>query len=640
MAKTDKIVVQALKRWKEGAEQERENRKLAQNDLEFLVDQWDAKVRRDRELEGRPCLSVPRLHTFVRQVANEIRLQPPAIKVRPVEDGDADTADVIEGLVRHIEEATDAQRKYAQATEDAVRCSQGFLQVRTDFCDPEGFEQDIVIEAIQNPLSVIFDPDATELTRRDAKWCIVYEDLTKDAFKAAHPKADVDSFEGDGADRAEWMGDNTIRRAVYWTVEEKEQRVVLFSDGVKAIDPSEELIAASEARGIGIEKERKAKRKTVRWYLISGSEVLDGPFDWPGDRIPVVPIWGEEVRMGAKRVRMSLIRPALDAQRMLNYWRSAAVERIALAPKAPWLVTAKMIEGYEDMWAAAATGNPSVLAFTPDPQVPGGPERVQPAPLESAMLQEAALANDEMKAVTGIFDASLGAKSNETSGKAIIARQQEGDVGTYTFIDNALAAIREVGRIVVALIPSVYDTARQIRILGKKDEPKVVKVNQQFLEPVMEAGKPMMDEMGQPMLRPRKYDLTTGKYDVSVQTGPSFTTRRQEIAQSYTEIMGQVPQVAPILLPRLAQLLDVPDAEELAQEIKGMLTPQPQQAPPPEPPNPKDTADAEYTRARADGQNIRNMAEFHGLQDILRGGFPMPAMSPQGAMPPGAPQGA
>jgi len=625
----DKIVTEALKRWDEGKLAERHNIKAAEEDLEFLIEQWEPEVRREREREGRPCLSVPRLHTFVRQVANEVRLQPPSIQVRPVEDGDIETADVIEGLVRHIEEASDARAKYAQATEDAVRCSQGFLQVRTQYSGADGFDQDIVIEAIVNPLSVIFDPNAVEPTRRDAKWCIVYEDMTKEAFKAAHPKASETSFEGLGTDQVEWFGDNTIRRAVYWVVEEEDVRLVEFTDGTIGEDPSAQVIAGAEADGIFVKRERKAKKKKVRSYLISGAEVLDGPFDWPGDRIPIIPVWGEEVRMGAKRVRMSLIRPAKDAQRMLNYWRSATVERIALAPKAPWLVTPANIEGYEDMWSQAAVGNPAVLVAKPDP-ITGMPQRIAPAPMEAAMLQEAALANDELKAVTGIFDAALGAKSNETSGKAIMARQQEADVGTYAFIDNALRAVREVGRIVVALIPSIYDTARQVRIIGKKDEPKVVKVNQQFLETVTDP------ETGQKYQRPRTYDLTAGKYDVSIQTGPSFTTRRQGIAQAYTEIMSQVPQIAPILLPRLAQLLDVPDADELAQELKTMLQPPAPQGPPPI--NPKDQAQADLNAAKADGQKIENVARMAALH--INGGVPGPSVPPQEAQPPGALMGA
>ena len=291
----------------------------------------------------------------------------------------------------------------------------------------------------------------------------------------------------------------------------------------------------------------------------------------------------------------------MEPARMRNYWRSASVEAIALAPKAPWLVTPKQIEGFEQDWRTVGQGNPSVLPYNPDPKVPGGvPSRVAPAPVQTAMLQEAAIASDDIKAVTGIYDASLGARSNETSGRAISARQAEGDVSTYVYLDNLLHAVEETGRIVVSMIPRIYDTERTIRILGKKDEAEIIKVN----------------DGGQ-------FDLRVGKYDVSITTGASFTTQRQENVQTLTEILRSAPNLAPILIPRLITMMDFEDAQEIAVEIKQMS----QGSPPP--PDPKDVAQAQKYQAEAANEALDAHVKQLELQAL---GLPP---GPVGQQPPG-----
>jgi hypothetical protein len=350
---------------------------------------------------------------------------------------------------------------------------------------------------------------------------------------------------------------------------------------------------------------RDVKRKVVRSRIMSAGEWLSEPQEWAGQRIPIVPVWGEEYRIGDRKVRTSLIHFAKDSQRMINYWRSASVESLALAPKAPWLVTPKNVEGFEPMWRAAGQGNPAVLFFNPDP-ITGKPERQQPATAQSAMLQETALSQDDLKATTGLYDAALGAQSNETSGKAIMARQAEGDISTYAFLDNLLQAIEETGRILVEMIPYVYDVPRQIRILGKKMESKIITVN----------------DGGQ-------YDLTRGKYDVNCVTGPSFTTQRQMAAEAYQSFVQSAPATAPILIPRMVESMDLPDAKEIAEELRQMAgTGEQKQAPPP--PNPKDMAQAENYQAQAGKTQVETQLLQRQLMPMNMGpmpGQPMPMQS-------------
>ena len=655
MATNDDLHRKALRHFDTAMIADKSNREIALQDAQFVAgEQWPEEVKLSRQ--NRPCLTINRLPTFIRQVSNEIRMKPPSINVLPGEDGDVDTAEVIEGLIRSIEANSKAKRVYSRGIEDSARCNMGFWRVCTDYVDDEAFDQELLIESISNPLGVLWDPDAKDPLGSDWKFAFVIETMTLDAFKAKYPNKSY-GLNGDGTTNVNtslfWINGDKVQIAEYWYVEEKSVKIVQLENG-EAIDVKDydkmvdaynehiqllneiyqaEVLEAQQEqqeppeggmppepvdmpeppeapepppmpmRGRdGEPRMREVKRAVVRSRLMSAGEWLSEPQEWAGSRIPIIPVWGEEYRIGDRKVRRSLIYAAKDSQRMINYWRSASVEALALAPKAPWLVTPKNVEGHEAMWRAAGQGNPAVLFFNPDP-VTGKPERQAPAPVQGAMLQEAALAQDDLKATTGIFDAALGAQSNETSGKAIMARQMEGDVSTYVFLDNLLQAVEETGRILVDMIPKVYDVSRQIRILGKKMESKIIKVN----------------DGGQ-------YDLTRGKYDVHCVTGPSFTTQRQMAAEMFQSFVQSAPATAAILIPRMVENMDLPDAKEIAEELRGISGEQ-KQAPPP--PNPKDMAQAENYQAQAGKTQVETQLLQRQLAPMNMAPMPGQAMPMQ-----------
>lgn len=614
------LLAEARARWDEAYEADRDNRDRAIADAKFEADTGDGKsfddgvwprgVKQAREREGRICLTINKSRTITRQVANELRLQPPAINVSPAEDGDVQVAAVIEGLIRSIEQRSKAKRIYAKAGEDAARGNMGFWRVTTDYVSPDSFDQEILIKPILNPLSVVYDPAAQDSTCRDARYCFVYDDMPRDEFDRQYKGKAAVEFYADGSayQDGEWITQHTIRLAEYWCVRNEERSLYQLIDGstMWADDPN---AAGLKAQGY-VKAERKSARKRVCMYLISGAEVLE-EHEWPGDRIPIVPVWGEEARVGNKRVRNGVLTYARDAIRLHTFARSANAETVASQPKAPWLVTPRMVEGYEQMWAQAATGNPAVLYYKPDGQL--RPERQPPPTASAGWIQEALQSADDIKSTTGIFDASLGAKSNETSGKAIMARQREGDIGTYTFVDNVMDAIEETGRIIIDLIPKIIDAPRQLRILGKKMEPKVVAVNQ--------AGG---------------IDLSVGRYDVTVSTA-NVTTQRQETAEVLTNALQAAPMLAPVILPRLATVIDLPDADDFSAEVKQLLgQAQAQQGPPPAPPNPKDVTTAELNAAKAEGQRLSNFATAQQL-GLAPMGFAQQGPDPAMGQMPGEP---
>ena len=548
---------------------ESENRAAALEDIRFarLGEQWPEKIKKEREQEGRPCLTINRQPSFIRQVVNDGRMNKPAIKVKPVDDNsDQETAEILSGLIRNIEYASQADVAYDTALESAVTCSMGFFRICTDYTADDEFTQDIKIKRITNPLAVVFDSYSESLDGSDWNEAFLVDWITKDEYKKRFGKKkddDIHSFGGsyDGMENAD---SELVRIVEHWELTEKPGKLLLLSDG--SVISEKDYLAPHpeigipvkdimESLGITLHKERKTMHRHVK-QRVMGADILSEE-DWAGKYIPIVPVFGDEVFYQGKRYLKSLIRDAKDAQMMLNFWRTASTELVALAPKAPFVGPVGAFKTDAKKWATANVKSWPFMEY--DGQMM--PQRQAFAGVPAGALQEALNASDDMKSIIGIYDASLGARSNETSGKAIMARQREGDVSTFHFIDNLAKSIAHGGRILVDLIPKIYDTQRVVRTLGIDGTTEPIKVN----APTQHKGVE------------RIFDLKTGKYDVAVDTGPSFTTKREEAATQMMELLRAFPQAAPMIGDLLAKNLDWPGADEIAKRLKAMLPPQIQQ---------------------------------------------------------------
>lgn len=563
----DDVIRAARKRFDLAWEYERDNREQAQDDLKFRAgEQWPEEVKRERTQASRPTLTINRMPQFVKQVTGDIRQNRPSIKARPVDSGsDPELAEVFTGIIRHIEQSSDAQSAYVTAAEAAATCGIGHFRIDTEFTEDDGFEQDIRIKRIRNPFAVYWDPNSEELTREDARWCFVTERITLEEFEDRYPDAKDTDFEGatESDELNNWWDGETVRIAEYWVKEPSTREIALMEDGT----------VTDAAEGVESVRKRRIHSHRVMQYVMSGLEVLEGPQEWPVKHFPIIPVMGEEVHIGDRVVRHGIVRYAKDPQRLYNYWRTTAAESIALAPKAPWLVTPTMIEGQKAAWEAANKGNPPYLLFKPDPNAPTlGPKREQPPTPPTAMWQEASIAADDMKGTTGIYDASLGAQGNETSGRAILARQQEGDTGTFVYIDNLGRAIRYAGKLLIALIPKIYDTERVVRILGEDDTEDFVTLNVPV--PTPDGGVEFMtqltDKKGNPIFKPA---LDAGKYDIEIITGPSYSTKRIEAADSMMAFIQAAPQAGALIADLIAKNMDWPGADQIAERLRKALPP-------------------------------------------------------------------
>lgn len=527
-------------------------------------------------VSARPCLTINKLPQHVKQITNEQRMNRPTIKVLPVDDkSDIEMADVFNGVIRHIEYTSDADVAYDTACENQVTYGEGYLRILTEYCDDTSFDQEIKIGRIRNSFSVYMDPMIQDPAGADARWCFITDDMTKDEYERAYPKASpISTLTARGIGDSsinQWISETTVRVAEYFYIECEKATLNLYPGNQTALTgtPEDSLLRAMFGKPL---RSRQSDRERVKWCKTNGYEILEES-EWAGSFIPVVRVVGNEFEVDGQLYVSGLVRNAKDAQRMYNYWCSQEAEMLALAPKAPFIGYGGQFEGYEQQWKTANTQNWPYLEVNPDVTDGQGavlplPERAQPPMASSGLLQAKAGASEDIKSTTGQYNASLGMTSNERSGKAILARQRESDVGTYHYADNLARAVRHIGRQLVDLIPKIYDTARVARILGEDGEPSTVKMNPDQEEPVkkiMGPGGVVVDKI---------YNPRVGKYDVRVITGPGYATKRQEALESMAQLLQGNSQLWQVAGDLFVKNMDWPGAQDLAKRLQKMLDPQ------------------------------------------------------------------
>ena len=543
-------------------EHDRDNRHDQASDIAFFAgDQWPEETRREREDSSRPMLTINRLPQFVRQVTNDIRQADLAIKVSPMDDGaDDDLTDIYNGLFRQIHYRSSAAHIYSKVAEDQCIGGLGWFRIVSDYIDDAVFDQEIKIEAVRNPLSVFCDPASVKPTREDANWIAITEEIPREAFKAKYPKASEAELYTPH-DRPDswlfWSQGDTVKIAEYWWREPIDIELALLDDG-STVNLSE--IDKEYQQFLPIVRTRKAKSYKVKSCICNGMEILEGPFDWPGKHIPLVAVTGGEVAMEKRNYRFGIVRFARDSQLLYNYARTAMAESIGNQPKAPFVATMSQIKRYLGIWNQAGKKNHPYLPYDPDPQAPGPPQRVAPPQMASGLSEEVQNAAEDMKATTGIYDAALGARSNETSGKAILARDHQGDVANFHFIDNLKHAMAHAGRIIVDLIPKIYDNERVIRLLGDDESERPVTINQMMYA---------MD--GEPVII---NDLSRGRFDIRVNIGKSYSTQRLEKADTLVSLAQAYPPLWEMAGDLLVKAIDIPEGEEIAKRLKRRIPPE------------------------------------------------------------------
>lgn len=468
-------------------------------------------------------LTVPVLPQFIHQVVNDMRMNTPSINVLPSEDENTDieTAKIFKGLIRDIEYKSKADAVYDTAGEYAVRGGFGFARVDHDYVDDYSDKQMLLLRRVQNPEHVYLDPAYVECDGSDAEYGFILLPYTKKEFEKRWSGKSPESFD--------------TRQS-----NQKSEDIILCEMFLK------------ESSEVKTDSKRKAKKVTVKRYLMSGADVLEET-TFPGKYIPIVPFLGEEVWVDGKRNLLSLIRNAKDAQRRLNKWATKESQILDMSPIAPILAPMGAVEDFGKEYSQI--GDVTVIRYRQydaNGQPLNKPERLSAPQIPTGFVNAMQEAGEQVKQAMGMYNASIGARSNETSGVAIDARKVEGEVATFHFADNRNRSIQHIGRILVCAIPEIYDTARIIQIIGEEEEPKLVGIN----------GARIQEGQEKP------YDLRKGQYDVRVTTGASYTTKRQEAAALLSDLITKTPQLMGVMGDLLFKNMDIAGADAIAARVK------------------------------------------------------------------------
>jgi hypothetical protein len=624
-----------LERAEDAFQFDTEQRRRCVEDMRFAFEsgkQWDPHLTYKRR--NKPNYEFNRIRQLIRRITGQQLKNKPNIKVRAVEDNDKDVADIYNGLIKNIEVQSSAENAYDTAFQWACGGGYGVIRVIADYEPGDSFDQRLIIKNVMDPMTCFCDPSAREFDRSDARFWFITELIPRSEFKKRWPKLQPIDFDvtsaTDSYDR-EWFNEDEVRIAEYWYTEPETKTIYMLSDGsvvnadefdlIKdemAHPPTDPQTGQPQWQPVTIKEGadgkpmiREVETNAVYSCLVYGAGQLEPPTKWGGTMIPIVPQWGDLVVIEGKQIYSGMTRFGRDSQMIHNFEMSTLVEVVAKLPNSPLRATPAMIKGLESYYERMGYDDAPVLLYNHDPQAPGGaPSREPLAQMPAALGQLAAIAGDELKATLGVYDASLGAQSNETSGRAIMARNNQADTANFVYIDNQVKTLKRVGEVLVDAIPHYYDAERTIRILGEDMAEEYVKVNH-----------PVIGEDGQLHV---ENDLTRGRFDVVCTVGKSYDTARMELAdlgQTLAQTPGPIGAIGQFLL---FKSLDVPGIDMYVQAVRqqlvndGTLPPgEGDQPPPPPQPDPVKMAQAQHhieqaqlAKARAQDIQAKQQSEI------------------------------
>lgn len=557
----DGIIADAMEFLRLSADADSHNRSEGLMDLKFVNgEQWPAELQNSRQLEARPCLTINKLDGFCRQVSNQQRQQRPRIKVHPTNSfATKKIADVITGLCRHVEVNSDADSAYDTAFDYAVKIGWGYFRIITKYIREDSFDQDIYLEPIDNPFTVYFDPNSVAPDGQDAMKCLVTDVMSRDMFKRIYPHADDGSSfltRGTGDDTSDWITKEDVRVAEFFRVEFVKAKLLMLSDKncvwKDEYEKNKDVLDANQIEVIG---ERDSFKRKVMWYKVTAMEVLESR-EWPGRWIPIIPVYGNISVIEGKRRKFGMVRFAKDPQRMINYWTTSATESIALAPKAKWVIAEGQDEGHENEWARANQSALPVLRYKQtdiDGQPAPPPQRLQPEPPPVGILQALDNATNNMREVLGVNDPAMRVMGN-VSGKALNAERMQSDNSTFHYYDNLTRSISFAGKQLLDLFPKIYDQERETRIIGDDGQPEMITVNKRITTPEGEIIE---------------NNLSVGQYDVVMDTGPGYNSKRIEAVDAMTPLMAN-PEMMKTIGDLYFRNSDFPGSEVIADRLAAL----------------------------------------------------------------------
>ena len=554
MSDIDGIPLEAVKFLQESSDADSTNRSEEMEDLRFSFgDQWVMQVQNQRNIDQRPWFTINETETYIRQITNQMRQQRPRIKAQGVNNSsDAKVAEVITGVLRHIQEKSDADTAYDTAGDFAVRIGRGYIRMMADYVNDESMDQDICIKPVFNPFSVYFDPNSMMPDGSDAERCLITDLIPRRDFELMYPDADATQFQGraTGDVTSEWISKETIRVAEYYRIEKEKKKIIHLSDGNTYWQDELPELDLLRKVGVKVKGDRMSWRRKVEWYKVTAVDVLEKRV-LPGKYIPVVPVYGAHMIVDGRVYRFGVVRTAKDPQRLLNFMKTAVVEAVCMQPKAKTMLAAGMDSGFEDEWSQANVRSIPVLHY--NHKTDDGEEYPQPIPMPQTPVPDGLIAvaegaHNDLQRVLGMFDPAMNAPGNQ-SGKALNSMQQQSDMSNFHFYDNLTRSMKQIGRIALSWIPTYYGEKRVMRIIGDDGKPDMVTIND-------------TDAVGK-----IENDLTVGEYDVVMETGPGYNSKREEGAEMIAAMVKADPQLMAQAGDLLFRNMDFPGADIIADRL-------------------------------------------------------------------------
>lgn len=614
----ERIVREAMRRFDICSKVENDARLRFIEDIKFCnadsdnLFQWDSMARNARgygTIDERPCLTINKTRQHCLNIINDAKQNKPGVKVKPVGNGATyEAAQVFEGICRHIEYISNAQAAYDTATTFQVQGGIGWIRLATDYPDynDQSFDQEIFIRRVKDPLTVYLDPDIREADGSDAMFGFVFDDMARDRFCEKYPKYKDMATKSPLDVSGDWLRDDQVRVAEYYRVTEKKHSLVAFKDpvtGSKRVERRENITDDTYNTAIDDPqtKERDIMDRVVEWYLIAGDKIIERS-EWAGRYIPLIRVIGEETNIDGQLDRKGHTRAMKDPQRLANYWYSAATEHVALQSKTPYIGPMSAFENLETYWNSANTVNHAWLPFNQyddKGQKLEAPTRQPPPVMAEAYIKGLQIASQEIKEVSGQFEADLGMPSNEKSGVAIQQRQRQGDNATYHYIDNLALAIRFIGKQLIDLIPKIYDTQRVIKIMAEDGVEHEVQVDPQAQAAFQEQQQQDADTVKS------IFNPSVGRYDVEADVGPAYATRRQEAFNAMMQLMKEDPDLMKVAGDLFIKAADFPMSDKIAERIKRTIPPQILNG---GPPGPTPEQQEQAKQAQAQGELIQKLS--------------------------------
>jgi hypothetical protein len=562
---------------------ESDNRRRAKEATEFREGkQWDDEPSSSVS-QDEPEMTVNLTDALVRRVENNIKQQRPRGKCHPVGDGaDIEIAEILNGIGRHIETRSEASVAYDSASTSALDGGWGYFRLIAEFVDRKSFQKDLRILPIRNALSVFMDPSAIMPSGCDQNWCLISVKMSRQEYKRRYPRAEnagwADISVGDGA--ADWEDKESVRLAEYFRLREKAETLFLIrgpngqeftryrsemprgEDG-KLLDIAEAQ-ALMAPRGLVIDGERESTKMQVEWFRLNGRKVVERE-RLPGTYIPIFRVEGNYKNLDGKIIRRGMVESLMGPARMVNYGETAKIKRLGLAPKAPWVAAEGQLDGHPE-WDDANQKTYSVLTYkmvvietSSGPVVAPPPSRQTPAQIEAGFSEFVQQMRTNLMAVAGMpNEPGMDKQGEVVSGEAMRRRQYLSDQSHFQYYDNLTLAIAQCWRVITEWVPVYYsEPGRVQRVIGEDSTPEMVTLNQR-----------VTDDQG---VETVKNDLTVGRYDVVMETGPGYDTKREEGAESLLSLLAIPPLAEAVVklgLDLVFRSIDHPYMQELADRVQ------------------------------------------------------------------------